>query len=612
MRINSDMSLQSQELSFPSMQRKRILSWFAVFAVAAVGGVFAWNLGWLCDDIFITFRYIDQWFAGNGIVYNAGEQVEGYGHPLWLLMLAVWKLFGLELPSGAIVLGVASFCLMLAVVAFSSLKLASHTLGIWPAAAIALVFHHDVLVWGTGGLETSLFTLLFTSSLMIPVFFPVMKPRVAASIGVSLTLAILTRPDAILLVPVIVVFVSMMAKARGETTQTLLRNLIFFFAPLAIVLIPYAVWKLLYYGNLLPNTYYAKSGGSWRYGQGFAYLWLYAKGYPSSWLLVLAPLALWRLGRNSGKVWERVKQVVQDPRGALLMLGMIAVGVYVFFFVARVGGDFMYARFLIPCVPVVLLLIETSIRVLAGPKRWAVSVSLTVFALLVGIVDVSIRRKLFVDENGARVPIDQTYGIIDEHWFWTHPVKDDGTSLQELWITRGKTMGKYFDGLPVRILIQGQAAMGYYAKPLKIVEKFGLTDAYISHLPPTEPRIGHEKIAPLAYVLAQRIHFFFPPIKLEPVDTSFFRFALLRTPVAWTDAEIFVYDLPLMKELKRRFPNDVRFVDFESYLDSYLATSSERRREEIERDYNRFRLFYFYHNPDSVRENQFKRLMRRF
>jgi arabinofuranosyltransferase len=42
---------------------------------------------WLCDDAMITFRTVLQFTHGNGLVFNLGDRVQGYTHPLWMLVL---------------------------------------------------------------------------------------------------------------------------------------------------------------------------------------------------------------------------------------------------------------------------------------------------------------------------------------------------------------------------------------------------------------------------------------------------------------------------------------------------------------------------------------------
>ena len=57
----------------------------------------SYQLRWSGDDIFITLRYIDNFLAGNGLVFNQGEYVEGYTHILWLLILAFFPILTLLL-----------------------------------------------------------------------------------------------------------------------------------------------------------------------------------------------------------------------------------------------------------------------------------------------------------------------------------------------------------------------------------------------------------------------------------------------------------------------------------------------------------------------------------
>ena len=44
---------------------------------------------WTCDDAFISYRYALNLVEGKGLVFNAGERVEGYSNFLWTLWCAV-------------------------------------------------------------------------------------------------------------------------------------------------------------------------------------------------------------------------------------------------------------------------------------------------------------------------------------------------------------------------------------------------------------------------------------------------------------------------------------------------------------------------------------------
>ena len=55
---------------------ERVTGWRkgVVLALASAGALWwAWQLRWLCDDAYISFRYADNWARGLGPVFNAGE-----------------------------------------------------------------------------------------------------------------------------------------------------------------------------------------------------------------------------------------------------------------------------------------------------------------------------------------------------------------------------------------------------------------------------------------------------------------------------------------------------------------------------------------------------------
>ena len=43
---------------------------------------------WVSDDAYITFRTIENFIHGYGLVHNVGERVQTYTHPLWFLILS--------------------------------------------------------------------------------------------------------------------------------------------------------------------------------------------------------------------------------------------------------------------------------------------------------------------------------------------------------------------------------------------------------------------------------------------------------------------------------------------------------------------------------------------
>jgi hypothetical protein len=61
----------------------------------AVGLGLVWRYAWIMDDAFVYARYADNFVRLDfGLVYNAGEYVEGFTSPLWMLWLVVLRTVG--------------------------------------------------------------------------------------------------------------------------------------------------------------------------------------------------------------------------------------------------------------------------------------------------------------------------------------------------------------------------------------------------------------------------------------------------------------------------------------------------------------------------------------
>ena len=58
-----------------------------VFALALITVVAVFKVAWVSEDSFITFRYVSNALHGFGPVFNIGERVQGYTHPLWFVLL---------------------------------------------------------------------------------------------------------------------------------------------------------------------------------------------------------------------------------------------------------------------------------------------------------------------------------------------------------------------------------------------------------------------------------------------------------------------------------------------------------------------------------------------
>ena len=93
----------------PTKPQPNLWSPIAALAILAYGLYRAIDLRWICDDAFITMRYVKNFVDGNGLVYNIGERMEGYTHFLWLMLLAASKAIGFDPVDASMWLGIAAY-----------------------------------------------------------------------------------------------------------------------------------------------------------------------------------------------------------------------------------------------------------------------------------------------------------------------------------------------------------------------------------------------------------------------------------------------------------------------------------------------------------------------
>ena len=297
-------------------------------------------LGWLtsvtwflCDDAFISFRYVRNLVEGHGLVFNPGEYVEGYTNFLWVLELAViWSLLGIPPEQAAPVLSVVCTVGTLVVMLWWVYRLpgVSHR-GLVGWMALGLVCSSaTVAVWtSAGGLATRQFTfLLVVAVAVLSVHGTRRWGQLTASL--SLGLAELTRPEGLLLGGLCLGGFAVCWMAReGRLRLAPLRhacarrNLAVMGGPFALVVAGHYLWRYSYYGEWLPNTYYAKYVTPW-YDAGLRYL---AQAGIDTGLYLLVPLVL-----LAGIVRWRQNQ---DGTYAVILL---LIGVHMTY-LARIGGD---------------------------------------------------------------------------------------------------------------------------------------------------------------------------------------------------------------------------------------------------------------------------------
>ena len=275
------------------------LPWLALLAWLA-------SVAWfLCDDAFISFRYARNLLEGHGLVFNPGERVEGYTNLLWVLELAtLWGAFGLKPEAAAPWLSVACTAGTLAALLWwvgrsPSVPAGSRGLVAWMALGL-LCSSATFAVWTSGGgLETRQFTLFVVVAVVCLAVYRNRRCGLAAA-SLALAAAALTRPEGLLLAACCCAwFVAERAVDSGRWRPAA-RELAWLITPFVVLVAAHFLFRNAYYGEWLPNTYYAKHVRPW-YESGFRYLWAAAAETGLYLMLPLAGLALgagWRARRN--------------------------------------------------------------------------------------------------------------------------------------------------------------------------------------------------------------------------------------------------------------------------------------------------------------------------
>lgn len=443
--------------------RRRVpLGLLFVFACAILFAFHAYAFRFTQDDAYISMRYAKNLVEGRGLVFNSGERVEGYTNFAWTLLLALFHQLGFPVENTAAIMGTAFGVASLLVAA----RLAKSLEGRWGPAAMctaALIAGCSALaLWCTGGLETGMFTFLVTAGFE-RALAPKVSERGRALAPLLFAAAALTRPEGVLFFVVwmcIRLFDWIESRAAISSLppsgakalrpdgwippRSLVRDALLFVGPMAI----YAAWKLWYFGDLLPNTYYAKAGFTSEYiRRGIAYTKEFFLAYGA---LGIAPaLAVYAVLRAGLRSIE-----------ARLLFVWLAYGLYVIW----IGGDVLYShRFWLPTLPIGCVLVARGLvrtvdrahLPLSKPAALAVATVLLISSgIAVNWKSIQTRREL---EKNFVLNMTQT-----GRWLKNH----------------------FAPGSKIAITTIG--AISYFSD-LNVIDLLGLTDYEIAHHPKPLP-----------------------------------------------------------------------------------------------------------------------------
>jgi arabinofuranosyltransferase len=288
----------------------------------------------LQDDAFISFRYARNLAGGAGLVYNPGERVEGYTNFLWTLLQVIP--FALSKTSDPV-----SYVRAISMISGAGALVASYYLvrraapksDLLPLLPPLLLAGSSAFAINTmTGLETVFFgALLVTATLLLVIEHEDLRYR-----GSSLVyaLAALTRPEAIGLFLLLAGAAVIVQRRRDGGRRYLVRLI----APFAAVTGAHELFRLAYYGHLVPNTFVAKFGVPLPPGLPTpgAYIADFLKTALDPYYVFTALAALF------------LAMKARDPRALPISIGAL----FGFVNVAAGGADFMIGfRYLVPYLP---------------------------------------------------------------------------------------------------------------------------------------------------------------------------------------------------------------------------------------------------------------------
>lgn len=222
--------------------------------------------GWIVDDAGISFAYARDLAGGHGLVSQPGAApVEGYSNFTWVILLSPFFLVKLFDP----VITPKILSLALVLLSFVFLHLTFRVISprynlVTAGVLLLLAINTSFVVWTTSGLENPLLVLLMTLFLYSIVRYNGDKAnrRHLIVLGVLAALIAMTRPDGIVYFFVLPAFWLLSLAIWRQPVKKVLTEALIYSAAFACLFGVFLLFRRLYFGDLFPNTYYAKGGTS--------------------------------------------------------------------------------------------------------------------------------------------------------------------------------------------------------------------------------------------------------------------------------------------------------------------------------------------------------------
>lgn len=338
--------------------------WLTIAVSTAFYGAFVARSGFtiagrsyyvLIDDAMISMTYARNLAEGRGLVWQAGPHVEGYTNFLWTVWMAVLHLLPFPERFAGLPVMVSGAAILIAtalVVGRICRRLVPERPFVAPAAMLLVGLCYPLAFWTLRGMETGFCALLLALAVHLAIDLRDARgDRRLVALGAVLSAAVLTRDDMLVPALVVVAFAAYFQRDRWRRPAAIAGGM------LLAAVAAHAAFRLAYYGEALPNTYYLKLAGvpvDTRLHRGLVSVaWTTITGL--SLTVVLAAIAL---------VCAR-----RAPReAALALIGAVVLSECAYS--VYVGGDYAEQlqfpnRFIAPVLPLMIVLAAIGVSDLA-------------------------------------------------------------------------------------------------------------------------------------------------------------------------------------------------------------------------------------------------------
>ncbi len=247
--------------------------YFVAFCVISFCSYFIFNTSFvydgiryftLFDDTMISMRYAKNFVHGLGLVYNIGEYVEGFTNFLWMFFYSVVELTGVGDSKTSLVISTVSLLILLTNLVLSykiSLTIINDSKAatknekqiIQIGILLFIGLFYAIIFWSLLGLEVGVIVFLMNCTI-----YKSIKPFKSQTIQISFLSIIVSILFLIRMDTVIYTAVILMVFAFKYFKRVSFIKLIIPFLTLSFTIISLTIFRLYYFGDYLPNTFFLK------------------------------------------------------------------------------------------------------------------------------------------------------------------------------------------------------------------------------------------------------------------------------------------------------------------------------------------------------------------